>query len=112
MQLLTNRFLLAEKIVRFPRIGREVIQLWLRRLNELVSLRFDGSQLAPVEVQPWQECLGINIRRFLLAGRKHRDQAMPLHLLRRIHIQFLQYGGHQVGETYKIGNHAMPARSR
>ena len=54
----TASFLLIE-VLRFPWIFAQIVQFGLRRVDEVVILLFHSTQLAPVEVQAWQESFGI-----------------------------------------------------
>ena len=91
VQLFANRFLFRIEIMSFARIGTQIVELGFRCLDELVLCGFNGSQLAPVEVDARKEGLGVETARVVVLFLRHdREQALSLYLRRDVDVQGLQ----------------------
>ncbi len=68
----------------------QIVQLWLRRVDEVILRIFRAAQFAPVEMNPRKIRLSVQAAIPLSPSSQHccrhlRQQALPLHLRRNLH---------------------------
>ena len=90
------------EIVCFARIALEVVELWLRLVDQLERARPDRAHFAPPESSPYIQVFSVDIScRLRTAGAENRHEASAVHIFDGVDSQHVEHGGHQIRAAHR-----------